>query len=337
VGKKAFIFPGQASQYVGMGKDIFEKYEIARDFYEKADEILGFELSQISFEGPEDELKQTRITQPAIFVHSVVVYSLLAEKQFYPDLVAGHSLGEYSALVAAGSLNFQSALKVVKLRAELMQQAGEQNPGTMAAILGLSSDDLESICKDAAEYGVVQPANYNSPLQIVISGSEDGVQKAMELAKENGAKKVVPLVVSGAFHSPLMESAQNGLKEKLESTTFEKAKIPVYNNVTSKPVTEPNEIKELLFKQLTFPVRWAESMQNMINSGAEKFYEVGPKNVLKGLMRSIDRKIPVATIGTPEEIESIEFIVLIMAFNHNRQLGCRPRLKSFKIRYILIP
>lgn len=303
--KNAFIFPGQASQYVGMGKDLVEKYEIARDLYEKADDILGFKLSHISFEGPEEELKQTRVTQPAIFVHSVIVYSLLAEKDFYPELVAGHSLGEYSALVAADALNFESALELVKLRAELMQQAGEQNPGTMAAILGLSSTDLETVCKEAEKYGVVQPANYNSPLQIVISGSVSGVQRAMELAKESGAKKVVPLVVSGAFHSPLMESAQEGLKEKLEATQFEKAKIPVYTNVTAKPVTDPGEIKEFLFKQLTFPVRWAESMQNMTDDGAESFYEVGPKNVLKGLMRSIDRKIPVATIGTVEEIESI--------------------------------
>ncbi len=305
MGKNAFIFPGQASQYVGMGKDLVEKFKLAHDLYQKADEILGFKLSHIAFEGPEDELKQTRITQPAIFVHSVVVYSLLAENKFHPDLVAGHSLGEYSALVAAGALNFESALEIVKLRAELMQQAGEQNPGTMAAILGLSATDLESICKKAEQYGVVQPANYNSPLQIVISGSVEGVHKAMELAKENGAKKVVPLIVSGAFHSPLMKLAQNGLKEKLAKTPFEKAKIPVYNNVTAKPVKEPEEIKELLFKQLTFPVRWAECIQNMINDGAEAFFEVGPKNVLKGLMRSIDRRITVVTIGTPGEIESI--------------------------------
>ncbi|MBD3288210.1 ACP S-malonyltransferase [candidate division KSB1 bacterium] len=303
--KKAFIFPGQASQYVGMGVDLIQRYERAHDIYQTADDILGFKLSKISFEGPEDELKQTRVTQPAIFVHSVIVNLLLAEKGFRPDMVAGHSLGEYSALVTAGALGFESALELVKLRAELMQQAGEHNPGSMAAVLGLNAEELKNICKEAEQAGIVQPANFNSSSQIVISGSVEGVQKAMELAKENGAKKVVQLVVSGAFHSPLMEFAQNGLKEKLEATSFVKAEIPVYNNVTAKPVTEPVEIRELLFKQLTFPVQWAESIRNMILDGAGMFYEVGPKNVLKGLMRSIDRSVRVATIGTPEEIEAI--------------------------------
>ena len=305
MGKIAVIYPGQASQYVGMGKDLYEQIPQAQNIYQTANEILGFEITKVSFEGPEEELKQTCITQPAIFIHSVIVTNLLAEKNIHPEVAAGHSLGEYSALVAADALSFEDALKIVKRRAELMQTAGEENPGSMAAVIGLASSDVEEVCQEASLAGIVQPANFNSPNQIAISGSVNGVKKAMDLAKERGAKRVIPLVVSGAFHSPLMKQAQLGLKEELEKVHFKQAKIPVFTNVTAQPVTAPAEIKELLYKQLTSPVRWAESIQNMIADGADKFYEVGPGNVLTGLLKRIDRKFAGITIGTLEQINSI--------------------------------
>ena len=301
---RAFLFPGQASQYVGMGKDLCERYPLAKEIYEHAGEILGFDIKEVCFNGPDDQLKQTRITQPAIFVHSCIVNRIFGERNFYPDLVAGHSLGEYSALVAAGSLTFEDGLKAVKRRGELMQQAGEKQPGTMAAIIGLTGEEVVEICQTASKAGIVQPANFNSPTQVAISGSVEGVEKAMAIARQRGAKKVVPLVVSGAFHSPLMESAQKELKSVLQSLPFKNAAIPVYANVTANPVTEADQIRELLFKQLTFPVRWVETIQNMISKGVSEFYEVGPGKVLSGLVKRIDRKIKTIPIGTVEEIES---------------------------------
>jgi len=302
---RAFLFPGQASQYVGMGKDLYERYPLAKEIYEHAGEILGFDIKEVCFNGPDDQLKQTRITQPAIFVHSCIVNRIFGERNFYPDLVAGHSLGEYSALVAAGSLTFEDGLKAVKRRGELMQQAGKKQPGTMAAIIGLTGEEVVEICQTASKAGIVQPANFNSPTQVAISGSVEGVEKAMAIARQRGAKKVVPLVVSGAFHSPLMESAQKELKSVLQSLPFKNAAIPVYANVTANPVTEADQIRELLFKQLTFPVRWVETIQNMISKGVSEFYEVGPGKVLSGLVKRIDRKIKTIPIGTVEEIESL--------------------------------
>ncbi|MBN2009578.1 ACP S-malonyltransferase [candidate division KSB1 bacterium] len=302
--KIAFIYPGQASQYVGMGKDLYENFEIAKSLYNQANDILGFSITDVSFNGPEDALKQTKVTQPAIFVHSIIVNHLLVEKGIQPQAVGGHSLGEYSALVAAGAIDFEAALKLVQRRGELMQEAGEISPGTMAAIVGLDADAVDAVCAEALATGIVQPANYNSSQQIAISGSVAGVEKAMELASAKGAKRVIPLVVSGAFHSPLMKHAQTGLKSQLDATQVEKANIPVYTNVKALPETSPDEIKSLLFQQLTAPVRWTELIVNMISDGVTHFYEVGPGNVLTGLIKRIDRNVPCTPIGTVEQINN---------------------------------
>lgn len=285
MGKTAFVFPGQGSQYVGMGKDFFEADDDSRKLFRHADEVLGFSLSKICFEGPEEELKQTRNTQPAIFLHSVVVFNKLTRKN--ADMVGGHSLGEYSALVAAGAMTFDDGLKLVRLRGELMQKAGAEQKGTMAAVVGLLPEAVEELCREAASAGIVQPANFNSPGQIVISGSAEGVRKGMELAKARGAKLVKELVVSGAFHSPLMASARDGLKKKLDETTIVDATITVYANVTAEPVTKAEDIRDLLFRQLTNPVRWEETVIHMVRDGADSFIEVGPGKVLQGLAKRI--------------------------------------------------
>jgi [acyl-carrier-protein] S-malonyltransferase len=280
---RACVFPGQGSQYVGMARDVYEADPASRALLESADRILGVPLTRICFNGPDDELRQTKNTQPAIFVHSVALFRAMGGPP--PAMVAGHSLGEYSALVAAGALTFEDALRLVRLRGELMQRAGEERKGTMAALVGPDPDAVEEICREASAAGVVQPANFNSPGQIVISGSVEGVHRAMELAKAGGAKLVKELVVSGAFHSPLMEGARDGLREALATTAILDAAIPVYANVTAEPVTSADALRDLLHRQLTSPVRWEQTIRNMVRDGAGEFIEVGPGKVLQGLIK----------------------------------------------------
>jgi [acyl-carrier-protein] S-malonyltransferase len=301
MGRKAFLFPGQGSQYVGMAQDLFENSVEAKEMIKTADNVLGVNLSHIMFYGPEESLRQTENTQPAIFIHSVILASLI--RRLNIEGAAGHSLGEYSALVASGAIQYYDAVQLVRFRGKGMQQAGIDNPGTMAAVVGLTPEAVESVCKDASEVGIVQCANFNSPGQIVISGSVDGVRKGMELAKLSGAKLVKELVVSGAFHSPLMQSAKDLLKEELNKTNIYDARFPVYANVTAKPVTDKNEIKELLFQQVTSPVRWEETIVNMINDGFDEFYEVGPGKVLQGLVKRINPNVTCFGIDKYTDVE----------------------------------
>ncbi len=286
--KKAYVFPGQGAQFVGMGKDLFEKSEQAKQMFEKANAILNFRITDLMFEGTDDDLKQTRVTQPAIFLHSVILAHTLGE-EFRPDMVAGHSLGEFSALVAAGALNFEDGLVLVSKRAMAMQKACEAEPSTMAAIIGLDDKVVEEICQQVDD--VVVPANYNSPGQVVISGSQQGIDTACEKLKDAGAKRALPLKVGGAFHSPLMEPARIELAQAINETAFNAPLCPIYQNVNAQPVTDPALIKANLVAQLTSPVRWTQIMKNMIADGAEKFIEVGPGNVLQGLVKKVDRKI----------------------------------------------
>ena len=298
--KTAFIFPGQGSQYVGIGKDLYEGNTIAKKLFDKADETLGFSIRKICFEGPEEELKQTKNTQPAIFLHSIILFHLINKKQF--EMTAGHSLGEYSALVATGALTFEDGLKLVRLRGELMQQAGIEHTGTMAAIIGLDSKTINELCVEASSDGIVQAANFNSPGQIVVSGSTAGVRKAMDIAKTRGAKIVKELPVSGAFHSPLMESAQTGFKAALDKTKINNITIPVYANVTARPMIDADEIRSVLLKQLINPVRWEESVMNMITDGATTFVEIGPGKVIQGLVKRINSNIKILGIEKLSDI-----------------------------------
>ena len=299
--KIGFLFPGQGAQYAGMAKDLYENSVEVREMIKTADHELNIELSQIMFNGPVEKLKQTEYTQPAIFLHSVVLSSLI--RKLDPQAAAGHSLGEYSALVSSGAIQFIEAIKLVRERGMAMQQSGIDNPGTMAAIIGLSPDVVKDCCEKANKDGIVQPANFNSPGQIVISGSIDGVKSAMSLCKENGARLVKELVVSGAFHSPLMNSAKDKLKVALDSTNFYDSRFPVYTNVSAKPVTEKNEIKEMLYKQVTSPVRWEEIIINMINDGIDEFYEIGPGKVLQGLTKRINPDVKCSGIDKYSDLE----------------------------------
>jgi len=283
---KAYVFPGQGAQFVGMGKDLYEKSELARTLFEQANDILGFAITDLMFSGTDDDLRQTKVTQPAIFLHSVILAKTLGA-DFQPDMVAGHSLGEFSALVANGTLSFADGLLLVSKRALAMQKACELEPSTMAAILGVSDEVVEEVC--SAIEAVVVPANYNSQGQLVISGSIKGIDEAIELLKQKGAKRAIKLNVSGAFHSPLMEPARVELAAAINATQFNTPICPIYQNVTALPVTDPAEIKQNLIAQLTSPVRWTQMVQNMIEDGATLFTELGPGNVLRGLIKKINK------------------------------------------------
>ena len=289
---KAYVFPGQGAQFSGMGKDLYDNSDIAREMFEKANEVLGFDITKIMFEGTDEELKQTKVTQPAIFLHSTILAATLGDS-FKPDMVAGHSLGELSALVANKTLNFEDGLKLVSKRALAMQAACEAEPSTMAAILGLDDEVVENACAEID--GVVVAANYNCPGQLVISGAVPAVEEACAKLTEAGARRALMLPVGGAFHSPLMEPAREELAAAIEATTFSQPSCPVYQNVVAAAVTDPAEIQKNLVAQLTAPVRWTQTMHSMIADGAEEVIEVGPGKVLQGLFKKVDRKFPTSS------------------------------------------
>jgi [acyl-carrier-protein] S-malonyltransferase len=290
---RAYVFPGQGAQFVGMGKDLYDNSPLAKELFEKANEILGFRITDLMFAGTDEDLRQTKVTQPAIFLHSVILAATLGD-QFQPDMVAGHSLGEFSALVANKALKFDDGLRLVSKRAEAMQKACEKEPSTMAAILGLDDSKVEEICRSIPE--VVVPANYNSPGQLVISGSMKGIGIACEQLKAAGARRALPLKVGGAFHSPLMEPARVELAEAINAAPFSTPICPIYQNATAERVTDPEKIKENLVAQLTAPVLWTQLTMNMIADGADTFVEVGPGNVLQGLISKIGKEVTVSGV-----------------------------------------
>lgn len=301
----ALLFPGQGSQEVGMGRDLADAHPVARETFEEADEVLGYALTRLMWEGPAEELTETRHAQPAILVHSVAVYRVVRDRLGPVAFAAGHSLGEFSAWVAAGTITFRDALDAVRLRGELMFSSGRERPGTMAAVLGLADEAVREVC-ESVETGTCVPANFNSEGQVVVSGDEAGVREAMARATDAGARRVVELNVSGAFHSPLMEPARAGLAEKLAELEFSDPAFPVVSNVTARPVDRGDEGRELLVRQLTSPVRWAESVATMVEAGADRFVELGPGSVLCGLNRRNARRVPCSAIGTAAEIDAFE-------------------------------
>ena len=299
----AFIFPGQASQFVGMARDLHAQHEGVQNLFAIADSILGFELSAVCFGGPEEQLAQTVVTQPAVFVHSIAAYELLADRGVRPSILAGHSLGEYSALVAAGALDFETALELVRERSRAMQEAGETCPGAMAAIIGLKDSDVIALCEQVADTGIVVAANFNAPGQVVVSGEREAIARLGVLAIESGVKRFVELPVNGAFHSPLMQPAADRMQDLLRDAHIETPRVPVITNVSASPVDDPDILRLDLIKQITHSVRWTESMGALVNAGIERAVEVGPGSVLKGLMRRIAREVTVLAAGTADDIE----------------------------------
>lgn len=306
--KTAFLFPGQGSQYVGMGWELYENFKEAALLYDRANSILDFDIKSLSFNGPEEELQKTKFTQPAIFVCSMAAYEAIRDKT-RPDFCAGHSIGEYAALVASGSIGFEDALVVVKLRGELMFESGVKRRGAMAAIIGLGDEEVESICKDASGENIVVPANFNAPGQIVISGDAQGITRAVQLAKERGARKAIPLKVSGAFHSPLMKDAVANLSSALKEIEIKAPDVPVCTNYTSQILTDGEKIRESLINQLENPVLWRQSMERLVEVGTENFVEIGPGRVLKGLLKRIKKEVTVLNVEDKKTYgEVVEFL-----------------------------